>query len=251
MITAEAYTKGKMEVVDLVEDFPLLDKYCGRLVGAGRFMVIHTSPLENINNLVTIKSYIKGIVERAGDYEISWKMTGLDETTKHEKLLIQTGFIKEEESEVMYLDLSEQHPMVQSNLVVKHVKDRAGLEDFAGIHKERNSSVGSYFLAFDIDSRPVKEEQVRFYVGYDNGVPVTCTQIIISSKGNIGIQSLATHPAHQKKGHASFLLSHIIAELSSAKLRYVFLGATCPSVDIYKRLGFRHHGHFTSFVRKP
>lgn len=250
LITSEAYMDGKMQVLDLSQDFPLLDTYVARLVGAGRFMVIHTNPLENTDDEHVIIGYIKGIVELARDYEISWKVTGSEETKSLEYLLCQSGFAKEEESAIMYLDFSEYIFVAQSGLVVKQIKDRAGLDDFAGIHRQRNESVGSYFLGFDMESRPVKEDQVRFYIGYDDGVPVTCTQIIFSRAGNVGIQSLATHPSHQNKGHASLLLSHIIAELALAKCKFVFLGATCKSVDIYKRLGFTKHGHFTSFVRK-
>lgn len=250
LITAEAYTDGKMQVLDLSKSLPLLDTYVARLVDAGRFMVIHTNPLEEADEERMILDYIKGIVELAGEYEISWKVMDSEETNKLENLLCQSGFIKEEESSLMYLDIAECQLLAQSGLVVKQSKDRAGLEDFAGIHRQRSDSVGSYFLGFDMESRPVREDQVRFYVGYDDGVPVTCTQIISSRAGNVGIQSLATHPSHQNRGHASFLLSHIIAELALAKCKFVFLGATCKSVDIYKRLGFVKHGHFTSFVRK-
>lgn len=250
-ITAKAYSKGKMEVVDLAGNFPLLHTYVGRLVDAGRLMVMHRSPLEECNDRETILRYVKEIVKLTGTYEISWKVFSHKCTATLEEILCESGFIAAEQSEIMYLDLRKvPRHYLQSDLEIRLVKNISDLEDFAAIHRTRSNSVGSYFLGYDVNSRPVVENQMKFYVGYDDGVPATCTQIILSADRNVGIQSLATHPNHRRKGYATVLLSRIIEEACAANCKYIFLGATCPSVEIYKKLGFRHHGHFTSFVHK-
>ncbi|HEY2346167.1 MAG TPA: GNAT family N-acetyltransferase [Xanthomonadaceae bacterium] len=85
------------------------------------------------------------------------------------------------------------------------------------------------------------------FLGLREGVPMS-TVTATRHDDTIGIWSMATPPAFQRKGVGQALLTHLIADFRAAGVRRFFLIASAAGKPLYERIGFRTQGWCEAWV---
>ncbi len=86
------------------------------------------------------------------------------------------------------------------------------------------------------------------YTAYLEGQPVA-TAATVTAAGAIGLYSVATLPAYQRRGIAEALSRHAIGEAQhAAGMQPSVLQATRPGQALYRRMGYRHVTRITVYV---
>jgi ribosomal protein S18 acetylase RimI-like enzyme len=79
----------------------------------------------------------------------------------------------------------------------------------------------------------------------ENQIVVMMGAMHYGATASIGM--VATHPDHQRKGYAHFLMTHLLTELEQRGATITFLDATVAGVPLYLKLGFQPDGRSYRF----
>jgi GNAT superfamily N-acetyltransferase len=91
---------------------------------------------------------------------------------------------------------------------------------------------------------------LRGWVGYLDGAPVSTTATITWAEV-IGIYSVGTLPAYQRRGCAEAVMRHAVAQASAAaRSNGVVLQSTRAGMRLYERMGFRAVTSFHVFLSR-
>jgi GNAT superfamily N-acetyltransferase len=91
---------------------------------------------------------------------------------------------------------------------------------------------------------------VRCYVGEVDGEPVT-TGLGVTIGTSVGIFSIATPPAHRRRGYGAAVTARAISDGLAAGATWSWLQASRAGLPVYERLGFRTVEGWRSWVSVP
>jgi GNAT superfamily N-acetyltransferase len=93
------------------------------------------------------------------------------------------------------------------------------------------------FLPF-VSPRVLAEPAVRVYVGEAAGTPVT-TGVGVTVGDAVGVFTVGTLPAHQRKGYGAAVTARIVADGLAGGAGWAWLQSSPSGLPVYERLGFR------------
>ena len=84
----------------------------------------------------------------------------------------------------------------------------------------------------------------ELYVLKAHGLTVAVAVVLDKGNGLCELMNLATHPDHRGKGHASYLVNHLI-KLYASRCTRMEVGTSPDNVGFYERFGFQF-----SYIKK-
>ena len=138
------------------------------------------------------------------------------------------------------------------------IDDLSGPE-IAGLLREHLQSAALHsppesVHALDIDA--LRQPAMTFWSAWDGAELVGCGAIKQLDRQHGEIKSMRTASAHQRKGVANRLMSHILEEANRRGYRRLSLetgsmAAFAPARQLYARFGFAPCGPFAQYVEDP
>jgi putative acetyltransferase len=128
------------------------------------------------------------------------------------------------------------------NLLNEHLKDMYAVSPAESVH------------ALDIDE--LKNPHITFWSIWENEHLAGCGAIKELSETEAEIKSMRTSAEFRRKGVASKVLGHILAEAEKRNYRTIYLETGPvdyfhPAVELYKRFGFTECGPFADYELDP
>ena len=142
-------------------------------------------------------------------------------------------------------DLIERHAAPE--LEISRVTDTTGIEVHrhvvtAGFGSDR--AVASGTACMDLLDRP----DCVVYVGFSDGSPVV-SGLGWRSGRTIGVYSIATVPSARRRGYATAMTAHVVADGVDAGCDVAALQASAMGRPIYERQGFRTVVRYAAYVQ--
>ena len=139
------------------------------------------------------------------------------------------------------------------------VDDLSGnkIADFLAEHIEEMKSVTPPESKHALDLMALRQPEVTFWtVLDDDGTIAGCGALKSLGDGHAEIKSMRTAPSHQRRGVASLLLRHVIAEArrrgySRLSLETGSFGFFAPARELYAKHGFECCGPFADYKEDP
>lgn len=94
------------------------------------------------------------------------------------------------------------------------------------------------------------EEQMRFYLGLLRGEPVATSALFLGA-GVAAVNDVVTLPQARRQGIGAAMTLHAARDARAAGYRVAVLTASPMGINIYRRLGFREYGIFSTFEWSP
>ena len=100
------------------------------------------------------------------------------------------------------------------------------------------------YMPFLLDADPSEAMIARYlddgelYALRVNGMTVAVAVVLDKGDGLCELMNLATHPDHRHKGHASYLVNHLI-KLYASRCTRMEVGTSPDNVGFYERFGFK------------
>jgi GNAT superfamily N-acetyltransferase len=86
------------------------------------------------------------------------------------------------------------------------------------------------------------------YVGYENDMPVSTTATVVAGDV-IGVYSVATLPAHRKRGYAEFVMREAVNQATQETgIPQTALQSTRAGLSMYERMGYRKATSFSVYI---
>jgi len=138
------------------------------------------------------------------------------------------------------------------------IDDLSGPEiaEFLGEHIAEMRAISPPESKHALDLDGLRRPEVTFWSVVDGNVLVGCGAIKALDAGHAEIKSMRTAPSHQKRGVASVLLPHILAEARQMGFSQVSLetGSAeffAPAHRLYAKFGFVRCGPFADYQEDP
>jgi ribosomal protein S18 acetylase RimI-like enzyme len=202
--------------------------------------VLSTKPFEAADEAFIVETiqYFRA----KGIHSFTWWMDPPLQASDWKAALSKHGFGFDHDTPGMALDLhmlNESQPPVEG-LEIRETTDSESVRVWANVF-----TIG-YGLppdwedrVFDLWSKLDNDSQVRNYIGYLNGKPVS-TACLILGGGAAGIYSVATLPEARGKGIGAALTLKPLQDARDMGYRIGTLQSSDMGFNIYKKLGFRH-----------
>ncbi|HHV09879.1 MAG TPA: GNAT family N-acetyltransferase [Clostridiales bacterium] len=158
-------------------------------------------------------------------------------------ILKEKGFVGEiptnpEEKEYgMALDLQTTNKWIDTNLSieVKRVKDFSDFQCWidivnSALHGWKMIDAEHYFTW-------VSQNNIAFYIGYLNGVPIS-TAATITDQDNASLEFVSTLEEYRRQGAGTAVCVEALKQLKEQDVKTVILGSSPEATSMYKRLGF-------------
>lgn len=106
------------------------------------------------------------------------------------------------------------------------------------------------YMPFLLDADPSEAMIAKYlddgelYVLKHHGLTVAVAVVLDKGDGSCELMNLATHPDHRSKGHASYLVNHLI-KLYRSRCNRMAVGTSPDNVGFYERFGFK-----PSYIKK-
>lgn len=118
----------------------------------------------------------------------------------------------------------------------------------------RESSPPESFHALQLDE--LRKPEITFWTAWEDGDLMGCGALKAMGSGEGEIKSMNTAPGHRRKGVASRMLEHIIAEARSRSYTRLYLEtgsqpAFAPACQLYTSLGFTECAPFAGYTNDP
>ncbi len=189
---------------------------------------------------------IDAILDDARRRYITWVVGPATRPANLPDLLKQKGFYVAMDEPGMALPLAEMAmpPPVQ-HLDIRRVdlRDREGVSGFNRIAEmsfRRPIALAArvHRLAGDAGVSDAYLDAMRFYIGYLGSSPHASASVMIGG-GVVGVYTVGTLPEARRRGIASCMTAHALAEAHEEGLQIGVLHASVEGQGVYKRLGFR------------
>jgi len=133
------------------------------------------------------------------------------------------------------------------DLSIRHVTDRAGVEDHRAVVAEgfdviRDVAAGTTDLGL------LGTPECTIYVGYAGGVPVT-SGLGWRSGRVIGVYAISTAPTARRRGYGEAMTARVVADGIANGCDVAVLQASAVGRPIYERLGFRVEVRYNAYIR--
>jgi len=107
-----------------------------------------------------------------------------------------------------------------------------------------------------LDIARLRRPDITMWSAWDNGELLGCAALKQLDPGHGEIKSMRTATRHLRKGVASALLRHILAEAKRRSYRRLSLetgsmAAFAPARELYARFGFEPCGPFADYIEDP
>jgi len=218
----------------LVDGFTVKFNTSRVVVSPGNKLEVSKDPEVALNHVRVMKSL---------DFDsFDWRICVHEDTKRLRSTLEQEKFVLGEISTVMILDISSPPACdpPTPNLLFRRALRQESMDEYASIHAEFSKSTLLFIRSFD-SSHPIFIKSHFFFVGYLDGRPVTCCCVIRTDEGLAGMHMVATHPEFRRKGLATKIVIHAMAQVAQddRSVKTFVLNAASESVGLYRRLGFR------------
>jgi len=147
----------------------------------------------------------------------------------------------------MYADQLAPPDRPLPHVEVRRVDDEQTRRAFAEIMSIAFEIPHSVCTAVYAPERAWKGE-MRGYVGYSNGKPVTTAAAIVTGDA-IGLYSVATLPQHRRTGFAENIMRPIVDQARQTEgVRRTVLQATRSGLHLYEKMGYRTVTNFNVYI---
>ncbi|QBD76571.1 GNAT family N-acetyltransferase [Ktedonosporobacter rubrisoli] len=170
-----------------------------------------------------------------------------------EQRLQRYGLREDERAPAMRVDLAqsrEQVVVLPEGFSIQTVQDATMMQSWlqtfvAGFGFPEPAA--KIFLALGERYGFVPSEDVRYYLGLQNGEPVS-TSLLFYAGGMAGVYGVATVPQKRRQGLGAALTLHAMKAAREEGFVYATLQATEMGVSVYRRLGWQEDGSFVTYV---
>jgi ribosomal protein S18 acetylase RimI-like enzyme len=194
----------------------------------------------DISELVAqaVKQYYRDIAS-----PMAWWLGPSSLTSQHQAILESCGFTLSERHVGMTCQLHN-HDYVDLDLPHGFsIKCCVSVDDYyafgavlSSIFDPIDESVKAFYQKIGDSSRSACQEMV-YYIGYHEGIPVTTGALFLTDVA--GIYDVATRPEYRRRGFGSALFRHLVNEAKQAKYESAVLVASAEGAGIYERTGFQ------------
>ncbi len=129
---------------------------------------------------------------------------------------------------------------------IRRITDAAGLADHAQVLADGFGMPLEWATAFAIDALRA-EPDVTFYVGYQDGEPVTCGLGVVTG-ATIGVYNIATVEGARRRGLGAAMTRRVVADGAAKGCDVAILQASEMGEPVYERLGFRTVVEYYGYV---
>ena len=103
-----------------------------------------------------------------------------------------------------------------------------------------------------LDVEALQKPEITFWAVWEGDELLCCGAIKELDGKNVELKSMRTTPTHLGQGVASYLLNHIIREVSKLKFEKIYLEtgsyeAFLPARRLYEKFGFEYCGPFADY----
>lgn len=178
----------------------------------------------------------------------SWWVGPSDRPNNLPHLLEKYGYQNTENNIAMYLDLDNFHESFKlpTELKIKRVQDKAGLQDFALVLSNDPKAFSTYF---DWLSEIItNDDPIEFYVGYVDNKPVvrglTCYYAQVA-----GLHWLSTCIEERKKGYGTAMQQFRLHRAKTLGYHIAVLQASHEGYPLYQKLGYQSCETYQEFKK--
>lgn len=247
---------SKLEMVERnhLDHFAFLPKKLGfELIEIHDIKVINCGLQTSMFNIAngapkTLKACdaIHEIKQEFAGQPFAWWVKPSQHNQEFTKALLENDFIIETIEYAMICDLSTSLEQ-KTDLHIKHVADKASLEDFISVLEFYDKSARNFYELLNAEQLSNKQTKEKLFVGYERGKPVTIG-ILFVGEDSAGIFSLITKEEVRGKGYGTGMMIFLMEIARENSCKFVTLSASSDSgYRIYERLGFYKIGEFECF----
>lgn len=180
-----------------------------------------------------------------------WHSYSTDTPSTLGERLIQQGFIEDNVSCLMVLDLEKAHQdkyCGSASTLCVEVKDKQGIRDAIFVQKKVWARECQIQVSDLIRLKEQSPDQIHIYVVYQDNKPVSSAWLMCNPDSPFGsIWAGSTLKAHRGKGFYSVLLAKRILDAKAKGLRFLTIHATAMSKPIVEKQGFQPIAHATHY----
>jgi len=129
---------------------------------------------------------------------------------------------------------------------IRRVTDARGLADHADVLADGFGMPRAWAAAFATD-RMAAAPGIAFYVGYQDGAPVT-SGVGVQTGRTIGVYNIATVEAARRRGLGAAMTMRVVDEGAAAGCDTAILQASEMGLSVYERLGFRTVVEYAGYI---
>ncbi|MCB9492866.1 MAG: GNAT family N-acetyltransferase [Epsilonproteobacteria bacterium] len=170
-----------------------------------------------------------------------WWVMEDDQPTDIEQVLLDKGFVYDESSYAMFLDLANYEPAEHSGLEIYRIESPDLFRDFCDAKYECGISEHVFSQVFQSGAILTLPEQknIEWYVGFVGGVPVT-TSALAFDGDIVGVYHVATRHGYQRQGLATQMMHFLCQKAKRDGCSFVVLSSTGGAARLYEKIGFEH-----------
>jgi GNAT superfamily N-acetyltransferase len=208
-------------------------------------------------SLDTVDSSINEVIQSAAQWNVplNWYIGPTTLPMDLGNHLLRQGFEYEGEMPVMAVELTKlQEPHMPANFSIRPVPDIEGINTWIkivatgfGFPEQAHSALADLELSLGV----LPDSVTRRYVGYQNGVPVATSELVLEA-GVAGIYAVTTLPEARRQGIGANMTALPLIEARSQGYKIGTLQASSMGHPVYRQLGFQDlykfelyswHGH--------
>ena len=204
---------------------------------------IFTANFETLNIKKEIIS-VKKLIQK-GKAPNGWTVGPLTKPKNLGLFLEKYGFINVYQQAGMAIELKylESKEIKKNNLIIERVNNEESLSQWSDVV----SKVFGIKIDFDFLKFMYSQEEVHFYIGKFEGIPVSSLMLYLSS-GVVGLHAVSTLPEYRGKGFGINISRNAL--INALNIGYIIgvLQASSMGERIYRKLGFNKYCDIFSYT---
>ncbi len=177
-----------------------------------------------------------------------WHSYSTDTPNILEKHLVQQGFIPEDTSSFMILDLSAIDGQFSGTDMCIEVSDKQGIQDAVRVQKRVWGADCHTQASHLIRLKEECPQKIHIYVIYQDEKPVSSAWLMCNPDSPFGsIWAGSTLPQYRGKGFYSALLGKRIQDAKAKGLQYLTIHASKMSKPLVEKQGFTEVARYTTY----